>query len=304
MAVLFNGLPAQAAVLYTGGPYNQNFNSLPNTPINTSLGASPVGWTDDNPAPPAGNFSIVGWHLWHPTVQAEGGANDHQRMRIGAGVANTGSFMSFGDQPNGFDPGPDVTDRALGMLSSNTMAPTSPSVPPEASESYYGALFRNDTKNTLTQFTLDYYGEQWRDGGGATPSLPQSITFAYKVTAAPGVVQDTGFTPHAALDFTSPSFGGTSTSTGSDPDTNAAARDGNAAANRTLKADTIFGLNWGAGEYLWIRWTDINDAGNDHGLGIDDCTFSARRPLIPEPSSMVLAGLGALAALAVARRRK
>jgi len=54
-----------AAVIYStpGSTYLQNFDTLPNTPQNASLGASPAGWTDDNSSPGAGNFSIVGWHF-------------------------------------------------------------------------------------------------------------------------------------------------------------------------------------------------------------------------------------------------
>src|SRR5215831_7205198 len=87
--VLAFAITADASVSYTtpASTYLQNFDSLPNTPENTSLGNSPVGWTDDNAAPGAGNFSIVGWYLYHPLPLAEGGFNSHQRMRIGAGTA-------------------------------------------------------------------------------------------------------------------------------------------------------------------------------------------------------------------------
>ena len=65
-----------------GSPYSQNFDSLPNSPENTSLGSSPIGWIDDTTTPGASQFSILGWYLYHPTSQTEGGANGHQRMRI------------------------------------------------------------------------------------------------------------------------------------------------------------------------------------------------------------------------------
>ena len=40
---------AAAAIMYStvGSTYSQNFDSLPNSPTNTSLGSSPAGWTDD-----------------------------------------------------------------------------------------------------------------------------------------------------------------------------------------------------------------------------------------------------------------
>ena len=66
---------APAAVIYStpGSFYSQNFNSLPITPQNATLGNSPIGWQNDIASPGAGNFSIVGWYLFHPASLAEGG---------------------------------------------------------------------------------------------------------------------------------------------------------------------------------------------------------------------------------------
>src|SRR4051794_863399 len=113
--LLLTGLVAANAQLSystVGSSYSQNFDTLPTTPLNTSLGNSPTGWTDDNASPGAGNFSIAGWYLWAPIAATEGGFNGHQRVRIGAGTSTTGSFMSWGNS----------ADRALGSLDSNTMA--------------------------------------------------------------------------------------------------------------------------------------------------------------------------------------
>src|SRR5256885_7043559 len=106
----------ESAVIYsvTGSTYSQNFDSLPNTPTNSSLGNSPLGWTDDNAAPGAGNFSIVGWYLYHPTSVTEGGFNGHQRFRNGSGTSGTGAYYSFGANAS--------TERALGDVGANTLA--------------------------------------------------------------------------------------------------------------------------------------------------------------------------------------
>jgi hypothetical protein len=273
---------AQAAIIYSsaGASYLQSFDTLPNTPQNASLGATPAGWKDDDPAPPAGNFSIQGWYLHHPTVQTEGGFNGHQRMRIGAGTSNTGAFMSWGSSGS--------TERGLGMLSSNTMADLGTT----DGNSYYGARLTNNTGRLLTSFTLSYTGEQWRDGGTTTTgSLPQSITFDYSRSATSIEDALATFTDVPLLDFTGPRFGATA----------GTAYDGNLAANRTaIGPVTVTGINWQAGTDLWIRWTDLNNAGNDHGLGIDDLKFTAE---IPEPSSCLLLLLGAIAMLASPRRR-
>jgi uncharacterized protein len=271
---------ARAAVSYdtAGSTYGQNFDSLPNTPQNASLGNSPVGWTDDSTAPNAGNFSIPGWYLYHPVIQTEGGANGHQRMRIGAGTGNTGAFMSWG--PSG------STNRGLGMLSSNTLAAGPGATPPDNFESYYGLRLTNNTGQTLGDFRLTFAAEQWRDGGTTTTwSVAQSLTFDYKVNAAS--IQDTGFIEVPALTFTSPRFGATA----------GTAYDGDAPENRQNFDVTVSGLSWAPGEDLWLRWTDLNDTGNDHGLGIDDLSFSATAA-VPEPGT-----LSALAAVAMLRRR-
>src|SRR4051794_36810428 len=78
----FWGRTALATVSYDtdGSSYTQNFDTLPNSPTNATLGNSPIGWTDDNAAPGSGNFSILGWYLYHPTSVTEGGFNGHQRL--------------------------------------------------------------------------------------------------------------------------------------------------------------------------------------------------------------------------------
>ncbi|MCZ8077535.1 MAG: FxDxF family PEP-CTERM protein, partial [Paucibacter sp.] len=60
---------------------------------------------------------------------------------------------------------------------------------------------------------------------------------------------------------------------------------------------------WAAGETLWVRWVEKNDAGNDHGLAIDNLSIQTVSA-VPEPGTyaMLLAGLGCVGF--IARRRK
>ena len=78
------------------------------------------------------------------------------------------------------------------MLSSNAL--TNNATGP-GSDSFYGARFTNNTGSTLVSFTLAFTGEQWRDGGAATPNA-QSLTVGYRVGGA--LIQDPGFTDIAA----------------------------------------------------------------------------------------------------------
>jgi len=60
----------------------------------------------------------------------------------------------------------------------------------------------------------------------------------------------------------------------------------------------VTGINWAPGTSLWLRWRDPNDPGSDHGMAIDNFSFSA----VPEPTTFALVGLGMGAAGLVSRR--
>lgn len=232
-----------------GEVYAQTFDSLPNDTAwqNKSLVGSGYEWQDE--------VSVPNWLAYHIASLTEGG---NHRLRITSGGTNVGSFYSFGD--------PGMTDRALGDITSGT-----------TNTARWGTRFVNNTGTTLTEFTLGYTGEQWRDGGGTTASVAQSIRVGYSMNA--GTIVDTAasgivYTDIAGLEFVSPNVGRTT----------AAALNGNAAENRTVLSATVTGLTWLPGEELWIRWIDSDHTGNDHGLGIDDLTFTA----VPEPATVLL----------------
>jgi len=161
-----------------------------------------------------------------------------------AGTSNTGGIHAYGTGTN--------TERALGSVGSNTTG-----------DIFFGFKLTNSTGNTITSLDVSYVGEQWRNGGN---TAAQQLDFQYRVENT-GVVTDIN-TPSSAwldfntLDFVSPVVGAT-----------AAALDGNAAANRTAKSDTV-SLTAAPGQEIWLRWKDTNDAGNDHGLAIDDLTVT------------------------------
>jgi hypothetical protein len=75
-----------------------------------------------------------------------------------------------------------------------------------------------------------------------------------------------GWTPIAAMAFTSPTLtaGGTSR-----------ALDGNNATNRAVLSGTVGDLTWGAGQELWIRWNDAIGATKRAIMGLDDLVFTA-----------------------------
>lgn len=186
-------------------------------------------WTD--------NSTIPGWFSTRTTYNA------------GTGSSNAGALYSFGAAAP-------ATDRAIGGAASNSTGTF-----------YWAVRFVNNTGSTITSLDIAYTGEQWRDGGAATP-VAQTMVFEYQ-TAAAGTITDadtpnTGWTPFSALDFTSPTFTNTGAGT---------ALDGNLAANRAAKSATL-AVTVAPGAEVWLRWRDANDAGNDHGLAVDDLSVT------------------------------
>ncbi|RZJ65199.1 MAG: hypothetical protein EOO50_14630, partial [Flavobacterium sp.] len=233
---------AQISYSSAASDYTQNFNDL----------LSPVPSNGTLIAP-----SVLpgGWQF----VEAGANANGSANLRVDNGTSSTGDTFFYGATSS--------NERALGSYASGSLT------------SQYGAVFTNDTGAPLTQFTLTYTGEQWRDGGNAS-AVFNKLTFAYAINSS-SVTSGT-FTNVSNLDFTAPVNNTTAD----------AAKDGNAAGFRTTLTYTVTGINWPAGQNLVIRWTDINDAGNDDGLAIDDITFSATGASVP-----AIATIGTLSAV-------
>lgn len=131
----------------------------------------------------------------------------------------------------------------------------------------HGARFVNDTGKLISSVTITYTGEQWRDGGrnpaGSTPQQ-HKIDFQYQINAT-GINSGT-WTDVNNLDFTGPIAVITATTGG--------ALDGNLAQNRSPIGPITVTQTIANGQEFWVRWVDINDPNNDHGLGVDDFSLS------------------------------
>ncbi len=248
---------ASAGINYSGGTYSENFDTLASS-------GSGVAWTNDG--------TISGWHLFRRTA-----AGDPTPVAIATygttdGATTTGSFYSFGSSGSG--------ERALGGLASGGAYFGSPAS--GAVAGWIALSLTNTSGGTMTDFTISFNGEQWRNGGNATA---QSMVLEYGFGVSFNAVT-TWTAPGGLFNWTSPVA-----------TTTAAAVDGNAAGLVSGRGGTVSSLTWNNGDTLWVRWIENNDAGNDHGLGIDNVSFSA----VPTPGSLALLGLGALVA---GRRRR
>lgn len=194
------------------------------------------------------------------------GSGTTPTYRAGTGSANNGAFYSFGTG----------SDRALGGVGSGSFA------------GYIAVSFTNNSGGTLDGFKLSFDGEQWRNGGSTSA---QTMVLQYGLGSSYATAA--WVTPGGNFDFTSPVVGGAASGS---------VVDGNVAGLHTGLGGSVTGLSWSAGQTLWIRWAEVNDVGNDHGLAIDNLKLTVSA--VPEPGSyaLMLAGLGAVGL--IARRRR
>ena len=250
---------ADVSIVSSSSTYSQNFDTL-----TTSTTAQTF----------ANDSTLAGWSLF----LANGSAPPSYAADTGSSTA--GSFRSFGATGS--------SDRALGALASGGAYYGTPAVATGAPAGYIALALNNASGAALSSLILNYFGEQWRNGGNTTA---QGLVLQYGLGATFGAVSSwtaagTGF------DFVSPVTGAS-----------AAAVDGNVAGLVTGLGGTISGLSWANGDTLWLRWQVLNNQGNDHGLAIDNLNLSVAAAPVPEPASgaLLLAGLGAVGLLA--RRR-
>ena len=167
--------------------------------------------------------------------------------QAGTGSSTVGNLYSFGSAGS--------TERTLGSVGSDNTS---------ALNFAYGVLLQNNSGFNLDQLAVSYTLEQWRNAGNTTPD---DVTVWYKISSSaisnltPGT--NTGWTQITALTTASPI---NNASTG--------ALDGNLPANQVVLSNiAIPNLSVPNGHFIMIKWEDINHAGNDDGLGIDDVSL-------------------------------
>ncbi len=180
------------------------------------------------------NSTISGWHAYKTDY------SPLTTITASPGSATSGGIHSFGATAN--------SERALGSIGSNSFT------------GWIAIELLNNTGQTISSISFNYTGEQWRNGGNASA---QTMVVEYGVGATFSAVTS-WTTAGTGFNFTSPITGAS-----------AATLDGNAAANRvTGLGGTISSLNLASNSTLWIRFAEVNDSGNDHGLAIDDFSIS------------------------------
>lgn len=181
-------------------------------------------------------------------------ANNFYVGNPGSGTA--GDTYSYGPDDN--------TDRAFGSLRSNGLGPL------------IGACFTNNTGATIVQFNVQYDGEMWRLG--ANTGRLDRLDFQYSLDATS---LNTGtWTDVDALDFSTPNTTGTPTGQ----------RNGNNAAFRTASITALVeSLNVPIDSSIYFRWVDVDIAGSEDGLSIDNFSMTVANAG-PSSSNLSISG--------------
>jgi hypothetical protein len=231
-------------------------------PTNISYTSGMIYTQDFNGLPSTGTFTMTGfgvgpYYLSTPAVNASnlagwqhtllpGGSAADLVFAVDNGGSSSGGVKSYGTTAS--------TNRALGSLATGSSIPC------------FGAVFVNNTGGPLTSVDISYTGQQWRLGGSGTPN---QLAFSYALNGTS--ITNGTFVSVPDLNFNNPVSFGT-----------AASLDGTQQANQSrISAVFPIGTNWMPGQTLVIRWTDVNDAGNDEGMAIDDFSFKALAPQAP-----------------------
>ncbi|MCT7967674.1 putative Ig domain-containing protein [Laspinema sp. D1] len=224
------------------GAYFQNFDSLPTNGRNHT-------WTNHS--------TIPGWYLFRqPAPGIEISVYDANH-----GSSNRGSFYSYGLT--------DESDRALGGIGSRSDYFDNPATGTIAGWIAFAAT--NNTGLPINSITLNFDGEQWRNGGSLTPpTRQQTMRLEYGLEATFDTVT-TWTMPGGNFNFTSPKTTGT-----------VGEVNGNIEGLVPNLGGTIHDLTWDNNQTLWIRWVEVNDVDNDHGLAIDNFSLVWYSAIITE----------------------
>ncbi|NCA17326.1 MAG: hypothetical protein EBS90_09835 [Betaproteobacteria bacterium] len=129
-----------------------------------------------------------------------------------------------------------------------------------------GALIKNDTGETINSIKMSFTAEFWR----SSTSVQNVLTCAIGKVDGSTITTANFLTETSAIPLVRGNITGPLPVT-----TTNGALDGNAVANQAAFTGVVIPLQLAPGETGFIRWSDVNDAGNDAGLAIDNLKMTA-----------------------------
>ncbi|MBC2601888.1 PEP-CTERM sorting domain-containing protein [Puniceicoccus vermicola] len=247
-----------------GSTYTEDFDSgLPS-------GAATPEWNDGSAPPPGPTTPGPTFTGWYAYQTATSGAPTNYRI-TSSGNSTESHLYQWRSSASASD----------GALGTRPYSGTG--------DMMLGLNLVNNTGATLTEFTLGYTGEQWFESETA-----QSNQFVVSYQIGMVANLDSGsWTEIPDLEFTSLHNSGVAENL-----------NGSLPQNQSvLSSVTVSDIVWAEGSELWIRWFHDDDTeAFDHGMAIDDVSFTAA---VPEPEQFAgLLGLGSLAIAFLRRPRR
>ena len=254
----FAALLALGAASVTAGPisfdgtttYTQDFQSMTSGTNTVAL----AGSTMTEVSALTGGGGVQGWYVygqnWTTASTAKWVAGD-------TGSGTGGGFRELIDtQP--------TVGRAFGSLASGSAG------------GFFGLVLQNSSGQTINNLSIAYDAVMNRNPNGAT-GVVNTFALGYAVSSS-GVVSATQAaagtegTFGASLNSTTLGFSTPSSGTGA-PSATVATYNPLLKIGNTITG-TLSSLGWGAGQYLYIAWSDLNEAGNDATAGVDNFSLS------------------------------
>ncbi len=219
--------------------------SFTGAPYTQDFNSLPGTTNNTTNLPWTNNSTIPGWYATKSTYTVTDGT-------LGGSAAAFDSTSTAAQNVGHFSFGPPgSSERALGMRSTAAIAGQTPL--------HVGVRLVNNTAQPITRVSFSYTGEQWFTSSATGNTF--TLTSTYQLGASS---LTSGTWTSAATTFTAPIVSaGTAT-----------ALDGNAVTNRRGVAGS-FAVSWLPGQELWLRISDNDQAGEEHGLAIDDFVFWA-----------------------------
>lgn len=227
---------ANAAVIFTGAQYSENFDGLPMTSVSPSPFSNVVG--QQFPLDP---YGVNGWSV----AKAAGSGTGAMPFVADFGDSNSGGIHSYGLSNTD-------SERALGAVASGTNQPA------------FGVEILNNAAFTITNFSISFDREVWRSS-----TNQQNITTFRYGTSAQGILASDYLTNPAMILTPAGDLVGLA------PVSPNGALNGNDPANSDLIVVAISGLSVAPGQSIFLRWFDNDNPGSDAGLAVDNFTFNA-----------------------------
>ena len=261
-----------AAVSLTGTSYSQNFQTFGTGSVTNAV---VVATTMTEASTLTGGGSVTGWYVYgqgYTTSNTKWSPQD-------TGTSIAGGFRAMYSAASGST----AANYAFGAQGSNSAGPLN-----------YGVVIQNNTGADITGATISFESFMNRNPS----STVNTTSFSYLISStALATAQGTGagtfnnsagsWTAVSGLSFSTPATG-----TGA-PGTQAAINPMLSLGNKSAQ---LSGFTWAAGSYLYLRWTDLDEAGSDATMGMDNFSIS-----VPAPGAVALIGLAGLVA---SRRRR